>query len=224
MKRFIVCIKDCYVRDVQVLLPSRPLTEKEYDNLDNKDYIEIEGAHGKEGIEWRDMTDCEVFLGNCTANDEEEAREIAAKEFKIPINALIIHEIKEFKKGRFKGEYIKPNCSNCISMGCPGRPKGETCDKWMGIHITSSPDKIYIEIMGEGTTYDCTDKNDVVEAIIDEYHRNDVCIGELMNQIQVHGLSTQDVVDVFAKVMNIIEGDEVIHHTPEENYTNRWEW
>ena len=58
---------------------------------------------------------------------------------------------------------------------------------------------------------------------IEEYKANDICVGELMDAIIIHGLSVQDVVDVFAKVMYEIEGDELVQNMEEEK-VNRWDW
>jgi len=85
---------------------------------------------------------------------------------------------------------------------------------------------IELVIMDENVTYDCKDKADTVKAIIEEYKRHDICIGELLHSLEIRGLSIQDVVDVFAKVMNIIEGDEVIQKfsVDDGSEVKRWDW
>ena len=42
-----------------------------------------------------------------------------------------------------------------------------------------------------------------------EYLTSDVCIGELMEQIQIQGLSITQVVQVYASLYEDIEGDEI---------------
>ena len=82
---------------------------------------------------------------------------------------------------------------------------------------------IKLIVMGEGTDFDCKDKEDVVKAIMEEYHRNDICIGELLYGLEIKGLSIQDVVDVFAKVMHTVEDDKLIQ-VMEEHAVPRWVW
>ena len=44
-----------------------------------------------------------------------------------------------------------------------------------------------------------------------------------MNDMIIHGLSIQDVVDVFAVVMYTVENDRLVQHMEDEE-VNRWEW
>lgn len=55
-----------------------------------------------------------------------------------------------------------------------------------------------------------TDKPEEAEKLIKaEYLLSDVCIGELMEQIQISGLTMTQVVQVYASLYEDIEGDEV---------------
>lgn len=72
--------------------------------------------------------------------------------------------------------------------------------------------KVYIEILNEGVTYDCENNvEDVIRAIEEEYERFDVCIGEILNGIAIHGLSVPDVVTVYAYLYSKYENDKVLH-------------
>lgn len=71
--------------------------------------------------------------------------------------------------------------------------------------------KVYLERMYEGSTVDCEPTiEDVVEAIIEEYHANDVSICDILSTISIHGLSVEDVVTVYSMVYKITEGDTVV--------------
>ena len=48
-----------------------------------------------------------------------------------------------------------------------------------------------------------------IELVLKEYKKSDVCIGELFASIEIHGLSVEDVVKVYAKLYEQIEGDEI---------------
>lgn len=84
-------------------------------------------------------------------------------------------------------------------------------------------EKIEIFRIDDGVSFKCKDKEDAVEAIIEEYKANDICVGELMDGLIIHGLSIQDIVDVFAAVMYRIEEDRVVQYM-EDDEVNRWEW
>ena len=75
----------------------------------------------------------------------------------------------------------------------------------------------YIVIMNEGVTYDCLDANDIVSAIIEEYHRSDICLAELLAQIEIRGVSIETVVEIYAELFRIIEGDVTIRITNPDN-------
>lgn len=48
-----------------------------------------------------------------------------------------------------------------------------------------------------------------VELVLEEHKKSDVCIGELFAIIEIHGLSVEDVVRVYAELYEQIEGDEI---------------
>lgn len=48
-----------------------------------------------------------------------------------------------------------------------------------------------------------------VELVLEEYKKSDVCIGELFASIELHGLSVEDVVKMYAELYEQIEGDEI---------------
>lgn len=45
--------------------------------------------------------------------------------------------------------------------------------------------------------------------IKEKYKGLDVCVGELFADIEIHGLSIEDVVKVYAELYEVIEGDEI---------------
>lgn len=73
----------------------------------------------------------------------------------------------------------------------------------------------HIIIMNKGVTYDVKDKNDCVNAIVEEYKRFDISMHELLAGIEICGFSTEDVVYIYAKCMNISDGDTIIHFRTE---------
>lgn len=75
----------------------------------------------------------------------------------------------------------------------------------------------YILIMNKGVTYDVKDKNDCVNAIVKEYKRFDISMHELLAGIEIYGFSTEDVVYIYAKCMNISDGDTIVHFRTEIN-------
>lgn len=71
-------------------------------------------------------------------------------------------------------------------------------------------EKVYLKRLSEGSTVDCDPNiDDVVEAIIKEYHMYDVGISDILASISINGLSVEDVVTVYARVYEIIEEDKV---------------
>lgn len=66
-------------------------------------------------------------------------------------------------------------------------------------------ERICIEIMDEGTTYDCNVSkglDDVADCIIEEYERHeDLTLNETLEKIELHGLCVLDVIEVF-KIVN----------------------
>ena len=45
--------------------------------------------------------------------------------------------------------------------------------------------------------------------IREKYKDSNICIGELFASIEIHGLSVEDVVKVYAELYEQIEGDEI---------------
>lgn len=48
-----------------------------------------------------------------------------------------------------------------------------------------------------------------VELVLKEYKKSDICIGELFASLEIHGLSVEDVVKMYAELYKQIEGDEI---------------
>ena len=76
---------------------------------------------------------------------------------------------------------------------------------------------------------DYISKEDIVNVIVKEYRENsNNCIGEMLDTTEISGLSVQDTVDVFAKVMYEVENDELVQRqnvdTTEPNEIDRWRW
>ena len=67
-----------------------------------------------------------------------------------------------------------------------------------------------IIIMNEGIDYDVKDKDDCVEAIIEEYHRFDASMSEILASIEIRGFSAEDVVDIYASCVRISDSDTII--------------
>ena len=55
----------------------------------------------------------------------------------------------------------------------------------------------------------CDTVDDAVEKIVKTYKSNDLCIGELFSGIVIQNLSIEEVVMVYAKLYQEIEGDEI---------------
>lgn len=85
-----------------------------------------------------------------------------------------------------------------------------------------------IHVISSHKDYMCDSKENAVEAILHDYSIHDVYIGELLNSISITGVSIQDIVDIVARVMNIIEADELIQMQDVDSDTpiiiKRWEW
>nr|DAO43613.1 MAG TPA: hypothetical protein [Caudoviricetes sp.] len=47
------------------------------------------------------------------------------------------------------------------------------------------------------------------EQILEEYHKNSVCLGELMAQFEIQGLSAEDVIWVYAELLRDIDGSSL---------------
>lgn len=50
-------------------------------------------------------------------------------------------------------------------------------------------------------------KKQAYEQILEEYHKNDVSMGELIAQFSIEGLSVEAVVDVYAELIREADGD-----------------
>lgn len=74
-----------------------------------------------------------------------------------------------------------------------------------------------ILIMNEGVTYNVENKNDCVNAIIEEYKKFDISMHELLAGIEIRGFSSEDVVYIYAKCMSISDGDTIVHFRTEIN-------
>ena len=75
----------------------------------------------------------------------------------------------------------------------------------------------YILIMNEGVTYDVTDIQDCVDAIIEEYQRFDVSMYDILASIAIYGFSAEDVINIYAECMRISDGDTIVHLRTEED-------
>ena len=69
----------------------------------------------------------------------------------------------------------------------------------------------YILIINEGVTYDVTDAQDCVDAIIEEYQRFDVSMYDILASIAIYGFSAEEVINIYAECMRISDGDTIVH-------------
>lgn len=77
-------------------------------------------------------------------------------------------------------------------------------------------EKVYIECMDCGVTYDCKPEiDDIVECIKEEYERNDVCLAEFLENIAIYGVSIANTVRIFSILFKDIEEDKCIRYTAE---------
>lgn len=67
------------------------------------------------------------------------------------------------------------------------------------VHYTTS-DNNHIHIMAYNI-------DSAVESILELYTKSDVCIGEFLESIEIHGLDVSSIVQVYARLYNTIEGD-----------------
>lgn len=56
----------------------------------------------------------------------------------------------------------------------------------------------------------CNDKSEAVVEIVKLYQQDDVEVDEFLDNIEINNLSVQEVVDIVGKIINIINGDELI--------------
>ena len=59
------------------------------------------------------------------------------------------------------------------------------------------------------------------EKILEEYHKNDVCLGELFSQYEIRGLSVEDVVWVYSELRNDVDGDTLEMNGEAYNFKGR---
>lgn len=69
----------------------------------------------------------------------------------------------------------------------------------------------FILIMNEGVTYDVTDAQDCVDAIIEEYQRFDASMYDILASIAIYGFSAEEVINIYAECMKISDGDTIVH-------------
>lgn len=105
-------------------------------------------------------------------------------------------------------------------MGCNNNKIVKSCGylwlKFRGGNFMLSK-RVYIERIGEGSTIYCKSEiDDIVKIINDEYHANDVCIGELLSSLCIHGASIEDVAIIYAKLYDLIEDDRVFRITDDQ--------
>ena len=50
---------------------------------------------------------------------------------------------------------------------------------------------------------------EAIRILLEEYKKSEVTIGEMLAKINFTGLSVEQVVEVYARLYNLIEGDEV---------------
>lgn len=74
MEKYIIVIKQEYVRDVQILNAYREITDEDYETLCFEDSIEEDDKIMK----WQDSIDDVIFVGMIEAESEEEAIKKAA--------------------------------------------------------------------------------------------------------------------------------------------------
>ena len=72
-------------------------------------------------------------------------------------------------------------------------------------------------------TINATSREEAVSEIIAQYHESEVCVGEMLDTVCLANLTAAEVVQVYAKVMNHIEEDEIYHYKEDEEYPV-WIW
>lgn len=77
-----------------------------------------------------------------------------------------------------------------------------------------------IVIMNENIDYHVKDKIDCVNAIIEEYHRFDVSMSEILASIEIQGFSAEDVVDIYASCVQKSDNDTMVRFFNEVDYND----
>lgn len=78
-------------------------------------------------------------------------------------------------------------------------------------------------VMNEGVDFEVKDKNDAIDAILEEYHRFDLSMAELLDSLELRGFSIQDTVDIFSKVIYKTDSDKTYIES-EGEHISRWDW
>lgn len=82
-----------------------------------------------------------------------------------------------------------------------------------------------IIVSDEGVEIEVKDKSNCVEVILEKYKKDDICMDEFLYSIELQGFSIQDVVDIFAKVINIVDSDQVLIYNDNSSIpVDRGEW
>lgn len=76
--------------------------------------------------------------------------------------------------------------------------------------------KKYILYMSDGVTFDVKDKEDAIEKIIEDYHKYDVSMYDVLACTRLDGFSLEDNIYIYATCMRISDGDSIIHIRDEE--------
>lgn len=69
--------------------------------------------------------------------------------------------------------------------------------------------KKFILITNEGVTYDVKDKEDCVEAIMEEYRRFDVSMVDILSSVEICGFSAEDVFEIYAMAKFEADSDTI---------------
>lgn len=78
--------------------------------------------------------------------------------------------------------------------------------------------KVYLERIHDGSIIACEPEIDsIVEAIVKEYKEEDVCIGEVLDGLCLHGASIENATIVYARVYERIDGDKTVRSTESED-------
>lgn len=78
--------------------------------------------------------------------------------------------------------------------------------------------------LSNGKTYNYTNKEDAVSYIIQEYVQDsDVCMSEFLKSISLNNISMEDVVEIYARAMYLVETDNMtIEQDGEVRHLANW--